>query len=96
MPTHPRVAWHYGLGELGRMFDPLFGRGELGKMFEPLFGLGELGKIFEPLFFVDNASPAYDSAKLVKTARATVTITARNRFLLVCRLILSSVRWNEV
>ncbi len=62
------------------MFDPLFGRGELGKMFEPLFGLGELGKIFEPLFFVENASPAYESAKLVKTARATVTITARNRF----------------
>jgi hypothetical protein len=85
----------YGLGELGRMLIPLLGLGELGRMLIPLFGLGELGRILIPLFFVENASLAYEIAKFAKTARTIVTITARNRFILVCRLMLSSVRWKQ-
>jgi hypothetical protein len=85
----------YGLGALGRMEDPLFGRGALGRMLDPLFGLGALGKMLDPLFFVENASPAYEIARFVKTARAIVITKARNRFILVFRLMFSSVRWKQ-
>jgi len=91
--TQPRTVRNYGLGELGRMEVPLFGRGELGRMLVPLLGLGELGRMLVPLLVVENISAAYEIAKFVNAARAIVTITARNRFTLVCRLIISSVAW---
>ncbi len=41
----PRLLLDYGLGEFGRIV-------------EPLLGLGEFGRIVEPLFFEESASAA--------------------------------------
>jgi hypothetical protein len=86
----------YGLGELGRMVDPLLGRGELGKMVDPLFGRGELGSIVDPLFFVVRTSLEYEIARFVNAASKTVMNTARNLFTVTLELILTSVVGNDV